>query len=187
MLTLTNREAKLATKHSGDAKEVDGNELRTLTVELQEVMLDDTELNALLGEPHAHRSLYNTARDGSVSPFLRCFKALELEKPIDGAFVKLEFDGREITFTSCKLSKIRLELREGGDTALTCKVTAEPVLDASLAPLIQRCGHTVFVELRGEPPTAQQDLPLNRHGADEQPEQGARKRGRRGNGQARAH
>lgn len=174
MLTLTSREAKLATKHSGDCKEVEGKEVRTLTFELQEIMLDDTELNALLGEPHAHRSLYNFQRDGAVLPFLRCFKALELEQPITGAYVALEFGGNTLKFAECKLSKIRLTLMEGGDTALSCKVTAEPALDATLAALIERLGGLVFVELRGLPPTAQRDLPLNQHGEGERPESGKR-------------
>lgn len=167
MLTLRSRDCMLGTKHSGDTIERDGEELRTLTFELTEVMLDAQELNCLLGEPHAHNSLYNHGRDG-VRPFLKCFKSLELLKGIVGAFVQIEWMANEFTFTDCKLTKVKLELRDGGETALSCKVTCTPDLDASLADLIEKMGGGVSAEIRAEPPTAQQDLPLNTHGTGEQ-------------------
>ena len=64
-------------------------------------------------------------------------------------------------FKSCKLSKIRLELRHGGDTALSCRVMVAPELNAKLATLLEFLGHSVQAELRGEAPGAQADLPLN--------------------------
>jgi hypothetical protein len=189
MLNLSNREAKLGKKHSGNVTEKDGVESRTLTFELQEVMLDATELNVLLSEPHAHNSLYVTRRDGAIQPFLKCFKALEVNCSIDGAFVQVEFHGKEFKFADVRLTKVKLELREGGDTALSCKVTAEPALDASLAKLVEQMGETVFVELRAEPPGAQQDLdlPANKFGKDEQPETPRRGQKRRHANRSRAH
>lgn len=175
MLTLSSREAMLGAKHSGNTVERDGAQVKQLTFELAEVMLDASELNCLLGEPHAHNSLYNHSRDG-VRPFLKCFRSLELLKGIDGAFVQLTWSACEFSFVDCKLSKVKLELREGGETALSCKVTCAPALDETLAELFDKLGAEVSVELRAEPPTAQQDLPLNTHGTDEQPETGKRKR-----------
>ena len=188
MLTLDRRDCKLGGDSSAKVKEKDGVEVRTLTFELQEVMLDERELNAFLHEPHAWSALYND-RNGEVAPFLRCFKALELEQAIEGACVALTYGlgANEMIFTECKLSKIKLALRDGGKTALSCKVTTAPTLDETLAELFELFGSAIECELRAEPPGAQQDLPLNQHGEGEQSE-GPRRRGHpRKNGEARAH
>jgi hypothetical protein len=93
-----------------------------------------------------------------------------------------------MAFADCKLSKIKLELRHGGMTALSCKVTTAPTLDETLPLLFEQFGKQVECELRAEPPGAQQDLPLSKFGEGEQPEAGDKpKRSRRRNGEARAH
>jgi hypothetical protein len=94
MLTLSTREARLGKKYAGKPKSAEIDAPRTLTFELEDIELDATELNTLLNEPHAHNSLYNHARDG-IRPFLKCFKALELEGSIDGAFVQRREHGCE--------------------------------------------------------------------------------------------
>lgn len=184
MLTLSRRECRVAGKHSGNTTEKDGVTLRTLTFQLDEIPLDATELNCLLGEPHAHRALYNTRRDGGIEPFLRCIKAIEFDKAIEGAHVTLHLGrGSELAFTDCKLTKVKFVLgKDRGETLLSCKVTTAPTLDETLAELFEQFGEPAECELRAEPPTAQQDLPLSRHGEGEQPETGKRKRGRNGNG-----
>lgn len=195
MLTLDRRDCKLGTDHSGKTKEPkDGGEkIRLLTFELVDVPLDERELNAFLREPHAYRSLYNDGPDG-VTPFLKCFKAMELDKPIDGAYVAITFglDATEMAFADVKLSKIRLTLCDGGRTMLACKVTAAPTLDETLAALIEQFGNDIEVELRAEPPGAQQDLPLNQHGEGETvtefPGRNTKRRGRpRKDSEHRAH
>jgi hypothetical protein len=62
-----------------------------------------------------------------------------------------------------------------GKTFMRAKVTVEPALDDSLAELVAHMGHTVTIELRGEPPGAQQDLALgNKFGIGEEPPRGKR-------------
>lgn len=169
MLTLDRRDCTLGFDYSGKGKEKDGELVRLLTFELEGIALDERELNAFLREPHAWRSLYNDGPDG-VTPFLKCFKSLEVEKAIDGAYVALTFglDQTEMAFAEVKLHKIKLSLAEGGKTLLSCKVTTAPTLDETLAELIEQFGTDIECELRAEPPGAQQDLPLNQHGEGEQ-------------------
>lgn len=188
MLTLDRRDCELGYNYAGKGKEKDGEKVRLLTFELSEILLDERELNAFIREPHAWRSLYNDGPNG-VEPFLRCLKALELDAAIEGAYVALTYglDANEMIFAECKLTKIKLALRDGGRTALSCKVTTAPVLDETLPELIEQFGSSIECELRAEPPGAQQDLPLNKHGDGEQPATGKKRRGRRGNGETRAH
>jgi hypothetical protein len=169
MLSLTRRECELGGDHSGKTKEKNGEVTKYLTFELHELELDSLELNAFLCEPHAFNSLYNNGPDG-ITPFLKCFKALELDASIEGAYLALYWglDDTTMVFTECKLSKIQLVLCDGGLTKLSCKVTTAPVLDESLPALFEKFGEKIECELRAEPPGAQQDLPLNRHGEGEQ-------------------
>lgn len=177
MLTLNRRTCQLGGHHSGKTKEKDGQVVKLLTFELEAIELDERELNAFLSEPHAWRSLYNNGPDG-ITPFLRCFKALELEKSIEGAHVTLIYGlgEQEIAFNDCKLSKIKLALCEGGSTLLSCKVTTAPTLDETLAELFDQFGKPIECVLRAVPPGAQQDLPLNQHGTGEQPAKSRRGR-----------
>lgn len=189
MLSLSTRDARLGQKYSGKplkAKELESPGL--LTFELEEIELDAQELNVLLQEPHAHASLYNHTRDG-IRPFLKCFKALELEGAIEGAYLALSWISASIDFkfTAAKLSAVKLTLgADEGKTLMRCKVTVEPTLDESLAELVAQMGKDVTVELRGEPPGAQQDLALNTHGTGEQSEK-PKRRGRGSGSRPRAH
>jgi len=192
MLTLSRRDCKLGSKQSSDTKEAEGaaEPLRMLTFEIEEMMLDKNELNALLSEPHAHGVLYDTGAR-PVEPYLKCFKALEFEAVTKGAYVELAFGlDTEIKFTECTLSKIKLSLRVGGLTALSCKVTTASVLDDTLPLLFEQFGKAIECELRAEPPGAQQDLPLNKFEGDDAPKPPKSKPVRRStkrNGNGRPH
>jgi len=175
MFSLTLRSAILAGKAKVDSKD----DATFLTFNLEELKIDATELAALLREPHAFDALYNTGAD-PIEPYLRGLKAVELTESIGDAYVRVDVGLSGYTrfdFKSCTLSKIRLELRQGGDTALSCKVKVAPDLDGKLATLLEFLGHTVQAEVRGEAPGAQVDLPLNKFGAGERPNQ-PKRRGR---------
>lgn len=178
MLALSQRECKLGTKYSGKVVDQNGIERRTLKIELTDLPLDANELNALLGEPYAHRALYDTSRTG-VRPILRALKTLELRSACESARVTLlwSLGAEQLVFTDAKLAKIRLELQEGGITAMSCTVETEPTLDGWLVALLERLGAGIEVEIHAEHFGAQQDLPLNRHADGEAPE--APRRGRR--------
>jgi hypothetical protein len=164
MFSISKRAAVLGGKAKADSKEAkDGSEATWLTFELEELKIDANELAALLREPHAFEALYNTGAN-PIEPYLRGLKSLELSDSIADAYVRIDVGLTGFTrfdFKGCKLSKIKLQLRQGGDTALSCKVTVQPNLDAKLATLLEFLGATVQAELRGEAPGAQVDLPLN--------------------------
>ena len=167
MLTLTQRSCVLGLKSSTDGKEIDGQEVKLLTLELEDVKLDKRELNALLGEPHAWNVLYNTGVK-PPEPYLKALKTLELREPIEGAAVTLSFGVSSsprlssVAFAKVRLSKLKLELQSGGETVLSLKLTAAPALDATFGELLEHLGRLVEVEMRFEPSGQQQDLPLNK-------------------------
>jgi len=181
MLNLDQRTCTLGVKSTTDGKEVDGEEVKLLTLVLEEVMLDARELNILLGEPHAWNVLFNTGRV-PIEPYLKALKTLELKDPVNDASVDLLFglDRIAVSFAKVKLSKIKLELRLGGEAALSCKLTATPDLDETFAQMLEHLGTQIECQMRFEPGGQQQELPLNNFGEGEQPPVSDRpKRGRR--------
>lgn len=178
MLTLEKRLCDLGGNQSSKVKEKKGEKVRLLTFEIENYPLDERELNAFLRDPKAWNWHY-TDVNGEIVPVQRCYKSHELAKPIEAAFIAVDYGMHgHIAFTDCKLSKIKLAPQDGGETLLSCKVTTPPILDETLAELFERFGTKVEVEIRGEPPGAQQDLPLNKHGDVEQGDKPKRGRGR---------
>lgn len=187
MLSLNLRTARLNQDHSGKTHEKDGEVTKLLTFGLDEVELDPSEVGVLTREPHAARALFNDDK-GVLRPIFTCFKPMQLAEKIKDAYVLVRLTGGvEYKFTGCTLSKIRLALEEGGKVILSCKVQCAPALDKGFAKFIDAFGDTAEVELRGEPPGAQADLPLNRHGEGEQPEGGKTRGRRKGGDGATAH
>ena len=169
MLTLSNRTCQLGVKSTTDGKEIDGAEVKLLTLEVENIQLDKRELNVLLGEPHAWNVLYNTGVK-PAEPYLKALKTLELREAIEDASVTLNFGlDRSVAFSKVKLSKIKLELKTGGDTSMRLKLTATPALDETFAQMLEHLGSGIEVEMRFEPGGQQQDLPLNSFGIGEQP------------------
>jgi len=167
MLNLDRRSCKLGLKSSTDGKEIDGTEVKLLTLNFGEISIKQRELNVLLGEPRAWSVLYNNAVK-PPEPNLKSLRLFELREPIEDAAVTLHFgENRSVTFAQVTLSKIKLETQTGGDTAMSCKLTATPALDETFAEMLEHLGASIEVELRFEPGGAQQDLPLNNFGASE--------------------
>lgn len=189
MLSLTQRTAKLNQDHAGSSDEKDGKVTRYLKFGLEDVPVDENELGAITGEPHAYRSLYNTG-GAQPLPYFRCFKPLELLEDVKGACVEVRLHGgTEFKLTDCHLSKIRLMPFDGGVTLLSCKVECESPLDKRLAELVKNFGEIVDVTIHsGATKTDQVDLPLSTIGTNESPETGdAKPRGRKGKGRNGTH
>lgn len=169
MLTLNRRACDLGNDYSGKVVAEDGRVIRTLVYQIDNLLLDPRELNALLGDPHAWESLYKITAEGAPAPFLNCFKSLEFDKSIEAAHVTVYYglDWTMQQFADVTLSKIKLALREGGLTALSCKVRTAPTLDETLAHLFEHFGNPIEAELILLPPNSQQELPLNTHGLGE--------------------
>lgn len=178
MLSLNQRDCFLGEKYQGKKRKHE--DVRTLKIELTEVMLDKRELAALLGEPHAYEALYDTSGKPH-RPFLVCIKALELKEHWKGAYVAIwyELGAKKLEFKRAELSKIKLELRLGGEIAMSCRIEGDPELTASVLEVISRTGTNVECEIRAERPEDQRELPLSTHGEGEQSEHSSRKpRGR---------
>ena len=171
MLTLNRRLCDLGGDQSSKTRAKDGETIRTLTFAIENYPLDEQELNAFLRDPHAWRWMYSDV-NGEVKPVQTCFKSHELRKPISSAYLGVWYGlSGYIAFTDCKLTKIKLACKDDntGETLLSCKVTTPPILNETLAELFKRFGTKVEVEIRGEPPGAQMDMPLNAHGAKDAP------------------
>jgi hypothetical protein len=172
MFILSERFITLGAKYSGTRKE-------QFKFELENIPLEPDELNQLFGSNYAHNRLHcysHTERtDDDLpkrEPFLPGLTTLEIERPLDGAYIQLRYglsNDRLVRFTSCTLSKIKLELGENGATTMSARVKAPPVLDETLTELIGQFGQPILCELRSYPPDAQVGLPLNRFGTDERP------------------
>jgi hypothetical protein len=86
MLNLDRRKCHLGIRSKTDSKHHDGTESKITTLELEEIMLDKRELNALMLEPRAWDSLFNDV-NGKIEPFLRSMKRLELIESVKQAYV----------------------------------------------------------------------------------------------------
>jgi hypothetical protein len=168
MLTLTQRlgtldpKAKLATRTAKD-----GEEYSQLVFEVTELEVDDTEVNAIFASPNAYRAIK------ALHAAVKGVKAIELDEKIEGATVVVRLaavsaqNGPEFTFSDCRIDKLKLERLESDALQCSYRVTAKPALNSLFGELVARFGHTAMVELRGESPNAQTDLPLNTVGKNE--------------------
>jgi hypothetical protein len=168
MLTLTQRlgtldaKAKFATRTAKD-----GEEYSQLVFEVTELEVTDTEVNAIFATPNAFMAIK------ALHKAVKGVKAIELEEKIEGATVVVRLaavsakNGPEFTFNDCRIDKLKLAGLESDALQCSYRVTAKPALNAHFGELVARFGHTAMIELRGESPNAQADLPLNTAGASE--------------------
>jgi hypothetical protein len=142
--------------------------MKVTQIELEDIPLDRTEFNALLLDPHAWDALFNDV-NGKIEPVLKRVKALQLKESVAQAYVSIVhgLHEAEVEFKEVKLSKVCLELRDGGEVAMSCKVRGPATLDESFGLFMDKLGDSIEVEMRFEPPGQQQSLPLNSVGANE--------------------
>lgn len=168
MLTVTQRlgnldaKAKLATRTAKD-----GEEYSQLVFEVTDCEVTDTEVNAILSSPQAYDAIK------AVFAAAKSIKAVEIDEKIEGATVVVRVaavsaqNGPEFTFDGCRVDKLKFGRLESEALAFSYRVTAKPALNGQFGELVARFGHTAMIELRGESPSAQADLPLNSAGAGE--------------------
>jgi hypothetical protein len=167
VLNLNPRKCFLGIRSSTKSKHHDGTELKVLDIDLEQIELEKAEVNSLLGEPRAWESLFNTV-NGKSEPFIKCIKGLQLAESIDQAFVGLTYGvhARVVELKDVKLSKVVLELIDG-KVLMSCKVRGPAVLDEHFGNFMDKLGDSIECEMRFEQPGQQQDLPLNKIGANE--------------------
>lgn len=190
MTTLTTRPAKIGNvikvEKASASKQQQGEMLTGLAIPLTDVMLDELELNALLGNPTAYTALFNQA--GSViEPNFQSFGPLPYKEKFQAAAVTITHgvEAEKIRLAPVRISKIKLEPQVGGLTSMSCSVTCTPDLDAKMAHLLGRLDATIDVEIDfGVSKADQEELPLNGHGEGEQPAGRTSRRNGRASAQA---
>lgn len=190
MLSLSLRSARLNQDHRGSSKEKDGEITKTLNFGLDEVEVDEQEIGAITGEPHAARALLNTSKHGK-RPFFSCFKPRQFNEDVENAAITVRLrGGSEYKFVGCHLSKIRLKISDEGVMTLSFKILTAPALDARYAEFIANFGEMVDVEIHGTQASDQKSLPLSTIGTNDAPETSDAKprgKGRKGKGEARVN
>lgn len=168
MLTLTPRLGTLDAKaRFANRTAKDGDEYAQLVFEVTEQEVTDVEVNAIFANPNAYRSIKAMFRDCAG------VKAVEFDEEIEGATVVVRVaavsvkNGPEFTFDGCRVDKLWFGRLESEALAFSYRVTAKPALNGQFGQLVERFGHSAMIELRGESPNAQENLPLNSVGAHE--------------------
>lgn len=141
-------------------------------------MLEPEELNALLGDPTAHATLFTDER-GFKQPRFQQLKALVLKDKFENAAVRFTLGmngaGTGVQCEQVKIAKVTLEPMSGGLTALSCQVQAEPAAEM-IGALVQFLSREISIEIidakRAEKAKKQGELPINTFGEGEQGEQG---------------
>lgn len=195
MLNITSRACQLGASINTRAEKHGDEDVPACDIPLAGIMLDERELNALLNDPYAHRALF-TDRKGHQEPSLPMIEAISVREKLEGATVTfvLGTAQAETVIGDAKLKGLTLEPLSGGSTSLSLKiqVSGDPV-PALVAALLQHLNGFVTVEIADavaveKKADKQRDLPINTFGEGEQPEGESKpKRGRRRNGEARAH
>lgn len=189
MLTISKRPCQLGITIN-TRRELHGDEaVPACDIPIAGITLDANELNSFLGEPTAHRALFN--RKGSHDePLFPQLEPFQLKDKIEGAHVELTLNGETYAFSPCKLKGVTLQPMSGGVTLLSFKVQSSvDDMGDVVSNLVGHLDRTIEIAVSGgeakPQDTKQQDLPINTFGDGEEPE--APKPRRRRNGHATAH
>lgn len=147
-------------------------EVTAFDIPISGITLTSEEVNALLEDPYADRWLFNTAKDVRESNVAK-FEPLTLVDSYKDATVSLTMStGALFTFQKSQISSVTLEPKRGGETIAGFKLRIRPENDQQILELLEHQNHQVRidvadakVQLKGG--RNQQELPLNRAGADE--------------------
>jgi hypothetical protein len=189
MLNITSRACQLGA--SINTRPEKDEDVPACDIPLAGIMLDETELNALVNDPYAHRALF-TDRGGHQEPSLPQFEAHRLRDKLEGATVTLSTGGRgrELVIGDAKLKGLTLEPLSGGATSLSLKVQVSgDAVPGLVGMLLNHLNGHITVEIADavaveKKADKQLDLPVNAFGEGERPEGTAKpKRGRRRNGE----
>ena len=152
MITITARPAKLGTGMN-NRTEMHGDESTPAAdIAVNGLMLSPEELNALLGDQHADRALFNDDR-GVKRPIFRCLKPFRLTEKFKGARVTfvlsvLNDNSSPIVLKDCKLSRITLQPCEGGLTMVSLMVQGLPTEDQN-GRLFGHLNREITIEIAG--------------------------------------
>jgi hypothetical protein len=117
-------------------------------IPLAGIMLEAEELNALLGDPSAHKSLFEKPKNGApVEPRFQRLKAFVLRDKFEGqATLSLGLNATEVDLGDVTFARITLEPQCGGMTEMSLQVQCAPPVE-TMAQVIAFLNDHVDVEL----------------------------------------
>ncbi len=160
--TIPRRDATLGsnipfrTQHHGDVK------VRAGDVPFSDLILDARELGELLQEPLAHRALYVKVPGATLEePLIRAIEIIPLAIKLSGRVsVFSPLGDHEIDLGFCTITKLKIERKTGGLTALQGAIQTTPTLDSRIAELLDRMGEKVQLAMTYEHEPEQEELPI---------------------------
>lgn len=174
MLTITKRGATLGPSVNGRTEKHGEEDVPACDITVNGIMLVAEEFNALLEDPRAHDAFYTKDATGFVQPQFPQIKPLVLAEKFEGARVALYVGLAPdvIELKDCKLAKVTLSLKAGGDTEMSLQIQATPSAEI-IGKLCAQMNHDVSIELqdakRAAKSAKQTDLPLSTEPAKEPP------------------
>jgi hypothetical protein len=167
-MLISKRPCKIGTSINTRTEKHGDEDVPACDIPLVGIMLQAEELNALLGDQNAHKSLFAKAKGGAPQePLFRQLKPFVLRDRFeDGAVtLTLGLNGDEIEFDDVTLARVTLEPRTGGLTELSVQVQCSPpVEDMARAIAFLNCDADAEIEFgkRAEPAKRKQkDLGLS--------------------------
>jgi len=164
-LTLTNRHCKIGNSINTRAEKHGDEDVPACDIPLDGILLEREELNALLGDKAAHKSLFQYTKNAPDEPSFKAFKPFALKDKFEECSVTLllGISEMELELTGVKLANIKLEPLTGGQTALSLQVqTTCPV--ESMAQAIAFLNAEIEAEItfgkKTEKSTKQRELPM---------------------------
>lgn len=155
-LSINKRWCRISTQISSQRQKHGDENVTALRIPVEQIMLTDRELNAILQEPHAHNALFDHKRAGKspIKPmFEKRIKPLRLVDKLEGATVTITHGhgglSEEFKSGTATLSKIELEPKEGGLVAMSCTINCTPTLNEAAAHLLSRLDSSVEIEIAG--------------------------------------
>lgn len=177
MLSLGEQDVTLVGKATATVKELakqkDDVDPARVCFEIDGYELSKAQFNSLFSEPHAYDAVHNEKSAGQVEPVFRGIKAIEILGAMVGAYVRvaspLDQARKMFEQPNCKISRMRIVLANTAldihKPVLSCKIEHSGGDASAIKALIEKLGKTVRVEIRGEQPGQQKDLPLNTFGS----------------------
>jgi len=148
-------------------------EVTAFDIPISGITLTGEEVNALLEDPYADRWIFNNSKDVRESNVSK-FHPLQMIDAYEQATVVLTMStGAAHTFANCKITKVTLEPKRGGEVIVGFSLRLRPENEQQILDLIEHQHHSIKIDvqegkiaLKGG--RKQQELPLNRAGADEE-------------------
>lgn len=151
-------------------------------IPISAVTLKPEQFNALSEDAYADRWLFSDKAD-IREPNLSKFEPLVLRDTFEEALVAMKVGGDAFSFADARIKDVQFEGKRGGDILCSFNVRVRPENDKQILQLIAYQNREISIDIQDakvcmKGGRRQQELPLNTHGEGEQPEQGAKKRGR---------